>query len=108
MNTHLIEEEIAYLLVVHAAEHMENTVENPEDLDAAICAVLARALEIASNRKLKPIYEIFETTKPVWLQATFYLVRQKGEDSHESAGFEQIYWVSLHPHFCKGKPQWSI
>ena len=67
MNTQLIEEEIAYLLVIHATDHMENVTQNPEDLDAAVCAVLARALEVASNRTLKPLYEIFEATQPLWL-----------------------------------------
>jgi hypothetical protein len=60
MNYELIEEELAYLLVVHATELLEGLVQNPGDLDAAICATLARAMEVASNKKLKPIDEIFQ------------------------------------------------
>lgn len=85
MNTQIIEEEVAYLMVVQATNYLEGVVQNPEDLDAAICAVLARALEVASNRTLKPIYEIFEATQPVWCIAAFYAVWQATEDSDEQA-----------------------
>ena len=85
MNTQLIEEEIAYLLVIHATDHMENVTQNPEDLDAAVCAVLARALEVASNRTLKPLYEIFEATQPLWHFAAFYAVWQASENRDEQS-----------------------
>ena len=58
MNNELIEQEMAYLLTVQATEMLEG-MSHPGDLDAAVCAVLARALEIASNKKLRPIDEIF-------------------------------------------------
>ena len=64
MNNELIEQELAYLLVVYATELLEGMT-HPEDLDASICAVLASALEIASNKKLRPIDEIFDYSKPL-------------------------------------------
>jgi len=64
MNNELIEQELAYLLTVHATEMLEGMT-HPDDLDAAVCAVLARAMEVASNKKLRPIDEIFQATKPL-------------------------------------------
>lgn len=59
MNNELIEQEMAYLLTVQATDMLEG-MSHPGDLDAAVCAVLARALEIASDKKLRPIDEIFD------------------------------------------------
>ena len=59
MNNELIEQEMAYLLTVQATDMLEG-MSHPSDLDAAVCAVLARALEIASDKKLRPIDEIFD------------------------------------------------
>lgn len=59
MNNELIEQEMAYLLTVQATDMLEG-MSHPDDLDAAVCAVLARALEIASDKKLRPIDEIFD------------------------------------------------
>lgn len=64
MNNELIEQELAYLLTVHATELLEGMT-HLDDLDAAVCAVLARAMEVASNKKLKPIDEIFDYSKPL-------------------------------------------
>ena len=58
-----IEATIAWTLIAQAVDQLETEVQH-EDLDAAIIAVLALAIELASHKKLKPIYEIFE---PVWL-----------------------------------------
>lgn len=59
MNNELIEQEMAYLLTVQTTDMLEG-MSHPDDLDAAVCAVLARALEIASDKKLRPIDEIFD------------------------------------------------
>jgi len=54
-----IEATIAWTLIAQAVDQLETEVQH-EDLDAAIIAVLALAIELASHKKLKPIYEIFE------------------------------------------------
>jgi hypothetical protein len=59
MNHLELEANIAWELVAEAVEQLQPYI-NPYDLDAAIIAVLATALEIASQRKLKPIHEIYE------------------------------------------------
>lgn len=58
MNIEKREQEVAFQLVSTATDLLECHVD-VEDLDAAVCAVLARALEVASGRKLKPLYEVF-------------------------------------------------
>jgi hypothetical protein len=60
MNTfEQIERDIAYRLVSLATEYVEASVANEEDWDAAVSAVLASALEIASGWKLKEMQDIF-------------------------------------------------
>jgi hypothetical protein len=54
-----IEATIAWTLIAQAVDQLETEVQH-EDLDAAIIAVLALAIELASHKKLKPIHEIFE------------------------------------------------
>lgn len=58
MNLQHLEYEAAYELVAIAIGIMELHHE-PEDIDAAVVAVLASALEIASQRNLRPINELF-------------------------------------------------
>lgn len=53
-----IEKQLAYELIVQAIDRLE-LVLHPEDLEAGIVAALATALEIASQRKLKEIHEIY-------------------------------------------------
>ena len=55
------EHNIAWQLVLEATDRVLDNVE-PIDLDASVCAVLARALEVASGRKLKPLYEIYQNS----------------------------------------------
>lgn len=60
MNKHdLIEEDIAYQLISIATEAIEASVDNMEDWDASVCAVLARAFELANGRQLKEIDDVF-------------------------------------------------
>ena len=56
----LEETQIAELLVVCATDLATN-YSDEADWDAAIVATLARALEIATGRTLKPLEEIFLT-----------------------------------------------
>lgn len=56
MNT--TEQQLAYELIVQATDRLEPVL-HPEDLEAGIVAALATALEIASQRKLKEIHEIY-------------------------------------------------
>ena len=49
---------IAWTLIAQLVDQLETKVE-AEDLDAVIIATLATALELASHKKLKPIYEIY-------------------------------------------------
>ena len=58
MNIENREQEAAFQLVSTAIELLEGSV-GEDDYDAAVCAVLACALEVASGRKLKPLYEVF-------------------------------------------------
>jgi len=59
-NNHtLIEAQIAWELIAQTVDRLELYVDT-EDLDAAIIAVLATAIELASQRRLKPIYEIYQ------------------------------------------------
>lgn len=61
MNTHTeIESKIAWWLISEAVQELEGFI-SQEDLDASVVATLALALELASQRKLKPIYEIYES-----------------------------------------------
>jgi hypothetical protein len=59
-NHTLIEHQIAWELIAQTVDRLELYVDI-EDLDAAIIAVLATAIELASQRRLKPIYEIYES-----------------------------------------------
>ena len=56
MNLQHLEFETAYELVAIAVGIMEIHHE-PEDLEAAVVAVLASALEIAKEKKLRPLDE---------------------------------------------------
>jgi len=58
-NHTLIESQIAWELIAQTVDRLELYVDT-EDLDAAIIAVLATAIELASQRRLKPIYEIYQ------------------------------------------------
>lgn len=57
-NATRLELTVAQLLVVHAIELLEDH-HDPEDLDAAVKAVLLQALEHAYARPLKSIEELF-------------------------------------------------
>ena len=57
MNPNIYEHSLAYDLIVHATDSLEHVADD-NDLDAAVVAVLATAFEIASKRKLPPIYEL--------------------------------------------------
>jgi hypothetical protein len=59
INHSQIEATIAWTLIAQAVDQLETHVDF-DDLEAAIIAVLATALELASQRKLKPIHEIYE------------------------------------------------
>tara|TARA_R110000772_G_scaffold7311_1_gene25019 strand:+ start:589 stop:768 length:180 start_codon:yes stop_codon:yes gene_type:complete len=59
MNTKT-ETKLAQLLVTYAIDFVEEHVDDTGDYDAAVCALLARALEEASGRKLKELYEIYK------------------------------------------------
>ena len=52
------ETECADLLVVLATDYVATYTESG-DWDAGVVALLARALEVASGRKLKPLTEVF-------------------------------------------------
>ena len=56
-----IEEQTAEMLVVTATDYVSSYYEEG-DWDAGIVAVLARALELASGRKLKSLEDIWTTT----------------------------------------------
>lgn len=58
MNLQRLEFEVAYELVAIAVGMLELHHEE-QDIDAAVVAALASALEIASNRNLRPIDELF-------------------------------------------------
>jgi hypothetical protein len=58
-NHTLIETQIAWELIAQTVDRLELYVDT-EDLDAAIIAVLATAIELASQRRLKPIHEIYQ------------------------------------------------
>lgn len=58
MNPTIYEQTLAYELISHAIEGLEY-VTHPDDLEAAVVATLATAIEIATKRKLRPIDEIF-------------------------------------------------
>jgi hypothetical protein len=58
-NHTLIETQLAWELIAETVDRLELYVDT-DDLDAAIIAVLATALELASQRKLRPIYEIYQ------------------------------------------------
>lgn len=59
MNHQHIEFELAYELIVQATDRLEPMV-HPDDLEPAIIAALATALEIASQRTLKDLHEIYK------------------------------------------------
>lgn len=59
MSLQHLEFKLAYELISHATEVLEPQ-SHPEDVDAAVVAALATALEIASNRFLKPLEDIYE------------------------------------------------
>ena len=54
-----IEASIAWTLIAQTVDQLETNVDF-DDLDAAIIAVLVTAIELASQRKIKPIDEIFQ------------------------------------------------
>lgn len=54
-----LEQTTAMLLIAQAVDIMEQHCD-PQDLDASLQAVFARALEVLSNRTLKPIEELFD------------------------------------------------
>ena len=54
-----LEANLAWKLIAETVDQLEWVV-LPDDLDASIIAVLATALELASQRKLRPIHEIYE------------------------------------------------
>ena len=56
-----IETKTAELLVALASDTVSDYYD-VEDWDAGIVAVLGRAMELATGRKLKPLEEIFWTT----------------------------------------------
>lgn len=58
MSPQHLEFDIAYELISLATEKLEPST-LPEDLDAAVVAVLATALETATGRLLKPIDQLF-------------------------------------------------
>lgn len=51
---------LAYELIVQATDRLEPLM-HPEDLEAGIVAALVTAIEIASDRPLKEIHEIYQT-----------------------------------------------
>jgi len=59
MNHQHLEFDLAYELIVQASDRLEPAV-RPDDLDQAIIAALATALEIASRRPLKELHEIYK------------------------------------------------
>ena len=59
MKPQNIETELAYELLSLAADRIESHI-NSEDLEPAIVASLVTAIEIATGRKLRPIYELFK------------------------------------------------
>ena len=58
MNPQHLENELAIELMSLALDRIEQHI-NSEDLDAALVATLVTAIEMATNRKLKPINELF-------------------------------------------------
>lgn len=79
---------LAYELIVQATDRLEPLM-HPEDLEAGIVAALVTAIEIASDRPLKEIHEIYQT-KPVWLEGkAFYFVYQDRESVHENVCCDQ-------------------
>jgi hypothetical protein len=59
MTPQNIETELAYELLCLASDRIESHLDS-EDLEPAIVASLVTAIEIATGRKLKPIYELFK------------------------------------------------
>ena len=59
MSHQHLEFELAYELIVQATDRLEPTV-HQDDLEPAIIAALATALEIASQRPLKELHEIYK------------------------------------------------
>lgn len=62
MNPQHLETELAIELLSLALDRIEQHIDS-EDLDAALVATLVTAIEIATNRKLKPINELFKGEK---------------------------------------------
>lgn len=60
MSPQHLEFELAYDLIVQATDRLEPTT-HPDDLEPAIIAALATALEIASQRPLKELNEIYKS-----------------------------------------------
>jgi hypothetical protein len=54
-----IEEFLAYDMIVLATDRLSQHLQE-EDWEAAIVGALVRAVEIAAQREVKPIYEIFK------------------------------------------------
>lgn len=61
-NLDRTERDIAFRLISSATEYVEAYVDNEQDWDAGVVAVLARALELASGRKMKDLKDVF-----IWL-----------------------------------------
>lgn len=55
-----IEEVLAYDMIVLATDRLSQHLDE-EDWEAAIIGALIRAVEIASQKEVKPIYEIYQT-----------------------------------------------
>ena len=62
MSPQHLEFDTAYELISLATEKLEPTT-HPEDLDAAVVAVLITAVETATGRLLKPIDQLFLEAK---------------------------------------------
>jgi len=60
MSHQFLELQLAYELIVQATDCLEPTV-HPDDLEPAIIACLATALELASQRPLKELHEIYKS-----------------------------------------------
>ena len=54
-----VEESLAYELIVQATDRLSQHLQE-EDWEAAIVGALVRAVEIAAQREVKPINEIFK------------------------------------------------
>jgi|DEB19_MinimDraft_3_1074340.scaffolds.fasta_scaffold55117_2 hypothetical protein len=58
MSHQHLEYELAYQLIASATDSLEQYVDQ-DDLEAAVIAVLATSIEIASGRLLKPVDQLY-------------------------------------------------